>query len=261
MIEGNKYLKLDFDVKIIAKLKIEQCITSPLIENLDIGEYENSNVIIACGHNAIYDNIYNSVRILITDESAINKNIYTIPKFIDYVIVCGCIYPNNKNEIERLKNSLKLFSAIDSYNEFLGLEILEKSEINLSQVDMYGNTLLIKSIWRTTQNITRKLLERTDIDLNQADANGMTALMTACNCPIIVYVEILLSKPKVNINYVSSKGYTALLIACKLKYEYIALKLLERPDIETNHVNEDGETALSLAFKNKMQRVIKKLAR
>jgi len=258
LIEYNQYLKLDFDIKLIARLPVREYTSNPLIEDLDIGE-SIPNIIIAYGNKSNYNNIFNKVEILITDGLALDYNNYNIPEHIKYIIVYGCIYQNNTTEINKLKNSLELIIAISSINQELGLEILERPEINLSQVNVFGNTILIISMLKSTKSITLKLLDRTDINFNQVNTRGLSPLMITCNCEMIDYFEKLLLKPEININQVSVNGYTALMLACDVRNEYITLKLLNRSDITITQVNNDNDTALNIAIRNKMFETVKKI--
>ena len=116
-----------------------------LIEDIEIKEDE-PNIIIAYGQKVRYENIYSSVKILITDKKAIKNNDY-IPKHIETIIIYGYIYGNNKREIERLKlglkngNELILVFRERNLNKWILpikekievkiLELIEETEINL----------------------------------------------------------------------------------------------------------------------------------
>jgi len=172
------------------------------------------------GNNVEYNNIFGGVKILITDEGALEKNEYKIPEYIESIIVYGYLYENKKEEIERLKNGMELMNAIKEENEKLTLEILERENININQVNKNEWTVLIWACAIGMESVVLKLLEREEINVNQ----------------------------------VEDAGYTALQWACRNNKESVALKLLEREEIDVNHVsiiNED--TALIWACFNKME--------
>jgi len=228
---NNQYIRLDKPIEEIAKIKIKTDKKNKLIEDIEIGDYVN--VVIAYGDKMEYDNIYGGVKILITDEKALKKNEYKIPEYIEKIIVYGYIYDNNEREIERikeeLKNGLELINClklINSYNkEKIALDILEKQNININQVDKEGDTALIYACIKKMESVALKLLEREDINVNQVNKNG----------------------------------FTALIIACAKELEIVALKLLKREDLNVNQVNKQGGTALGYAIKNNMASVINKI--
>ena len=200
---NNQYIRLDKPIEEIAKIEIKTDEKNKLIEDIEIGDYVN--VVIAYGERVEYNNIYGGVRILITDEEALTKNEYKVSEYIEKIIVYGCVYENNKREIEGLKNSLELINAIGGRNERLALELLKREDININQVNESGETALILACYNEIERVALKLLEREDINVNQVDKDGETALIYACGN----------------------------------KMEKVALKLLEKKDINVNQVNKD----------------------
>jgi len=69
---NNQYLKLDIPLNEIAKIKIKTDKNNKMISDLDIKEDE-PNIVIAYGidERIDYNNIYSSVRILITDRETL----------------------------------------------------------------------------------------------------------------------------------------------------------------------------------------------
>ena len=129
---NNQYIRLDKPIEEIAKIEIKTDGKNKLIEDIEIGDYD-VNVVIAYGDKVEYDNIYGGVKILITDEEALKKNEYIIPEYIEKIIVYGCVYENNKREIEGLKNSLELVNAFLIKNQRLASELLKRENINVNQ--------------------------------------------------------------------------------------------------------------------------------
>jgi len=135
---NNQYIKLDKRLEEILKIQVKTDENNRLIEDLEIDDYPN--VIIACGNKVEYNNIFGGVKILITNEDALEKNEYKIPEYIERIIVYGYMYRNNKEEIERMINELvngnELLKAIDRKNENKAIEILEEiQEININYED------------------------------------------------------------------------------------------------------------------------------
>ncbi len=255
--KNNQYLKLDKPIEEIAKIEIKTYEKNKLIEDIEIGDYVN--VVIAYGKRVVYNNIYGGIKILITDEEALIKNEYIIPEYIEKIIVYGCVYENNKREIERFKNSLELINAIKDKNERLALELLEREDINVNYVDKYGQTALIWACINGIESVAFKLLEKEGININQVNDRGETALMYACWNKMEIFALKLLEREDIDINHVNKYGNTALMCACSYKMETVALKLLEREDININQVNINGVSALFFANKNGMEQVVNRI--
>jgi len=180
---NNQYIRLEKPLEEISKIEIKIDENNKLIEDLEIEDYPN--VIIAYGKKVDYNNIFGGVKILITDKTALKKSEYVIPEYIESIIVYGYLYENKKEEIERLKNGIELMDAIRKVNEKLALKILEREEININQVDEYGNTALICACKicacrNKMERVALKLLEREEININQVNNTGNTALIWAC---------------------------------------------------------------------------------
>jgi len=263
---NNQYIRLDIPIKEIAKIEIKTDEKNKLIEELDIemigGEYPN--VVIAYGEKVEYNNIFTSIRILITNELALKKNEYKIPEYIEKIIVYGYVYENNNRGIERikegLKNGIELIDAIERQNNKLALDILKRENININRVNEYGYTALIRACrCNKMETVALKLLEREDININETNKYGDTALIRACWNNMESVALKLLEREEININQVNDMGETALMYACYKKMEGVALKLLEREEININKVNKNGETALILACYNNMENVALKL--
>jgi hypothetical protein len=274
---NNQYIRLDISLEEIAKIEIKTDGKNKLIEDIEIGDYVN--VVIANGKQVEYDNIYGGIKILITDEEALKKNEYKIPEYIEKIIVYGCVYDNNKREIEGLKNGLKLINAIKDKNEELTLELLEREEIHdpdgacrridhvkhgkslchVNQVNRQGYTSLNWACYNNMTEVALKLLEREDINVNQITTTGYTALIYACRNKMDLVALKLLEREDININQANDYGNIALMFASGNKMELVALKLLEREGINVNQVNKHGKTALDYANENQMESVIKRI--
>jgi len=287
---NNQYIRLDKLLEEIAKIEIKTDENNnKLIEDLEIEDY--SNVVIAYGEKVEYNNIFPSIKILITDETALIKNEYKIPEYIEKIIVYGYVYENKKEEIERikegLKNGLELIKVIFSPDilkreeinlnqvnndgntalilacfekkELDVLKLIEKEEIKINQVNKNGNTALIMACYNKMERVALKLLEREEININQVNCIGATALICACENEMESVALKLLGRKDININQVDNDSYTALIMACGRKMERVALKLLDKEDININHTHCYGITALDIAIKNNMENVIKKI--
>jgi hypothetical protein len=77
---NNQYLQLDLPLEEIQKIKVITNEKNKLIDDLDIND--EPNIIIACDKNnnrINYNNIFSSVRILITDYNILKGKIEEIP--------------------------------------------------------------------------------------------------------------------------------------------------------------------------------------
>ena len=126
--KNNQYIRLDIPLEEIAKIEIKTDGNNRLIEELEIKEDE-PNIIIAYGKKVRYDNIYSSVRILITDFETLMGKIEEIPDFIEVVIVNNKIYYNIDiiiNMDSKLQKTQIYRNLPDGYNE--NLEFLERRQ-------------------------------------------------------------------------------------------------------------------------------------
>ena len=110
----NEYLRIEKKVEEISRMRIK-IMSSPIkrpkgIEELEIN-VEEPNVLICEGDENVimrYENIYPSVRIIITDaESIRNERWKEVPEYVEYILVNNMtifeelkIYRNNGNKID-----------------------------------------------------------------------------------------------------------------------------------------------------------------
>ena len=210
---NNQYIRLDISISDIIRIKVEVDDDNKAIEDIDIIE-DNPNIIIAYGENVDYYNIYSSVKILITDEKAFMKNNGMIPENIEKIIVHGEMYENNRIDKNKLRNTFELMNECIKGNSETALEILESMEINVKQVDNYGNTILM---WMGCQNdeiLVEKLLEISRININNVNKDGDTALTIACSNKKTSIALRLLKIPELDVNKCGGKKFTALIWSC-----------------------------------------------
>jgi ankyrin repeat protein len=255
---NNQYLKLEKSIEEIAEIKIWTDYKNKLIEELDIME-EEPNIIIGYSNRANYYNIYTKVKILITDEKAIKKNEYIIPEHIEYIVIYGSIYKNNKTEIEKIRNTFDLIKEINEKNTKKSLEILGKKEININQVDKYGYTALLWACSNKIEEIGLIILEKEGLNINYEDKDGYTALLWVCMNKAENMAIRIIERPEIEINHVDNNKISALIWACFNNMEKTALKILEKEKINIYSKDKNGKTALEYATQNNMYKVINKM--
>ena len=135
---------------------------------------------------------------------------------------------------------------------------LQRSEIDINEVDWKGQTALRLTSDYGHSEVAKLLLNEPHIDVNKADSSGLTPLSKAASNDIWQCIELiseLLLRPEVDINSADSFGRTALLWASYYGNTEVVKLLLERPDIDItkegilnfNFFTKEGVTALHLA--------------
>jgi hypothetical protein len=221
---NNQYLRLDILLEEIAKIEIKTDEKNKMISDLEIKDFE-PNIVIAFGINNIidYNNIFSSVRILITDGKTLKGKIEEIPEFIEVVIVSNKIYYNkNERESDKEFDLLSFENDMDRF-EMKVERLIEKGKIN--SYNKIGDTILNYLIVYNKEEKALELIERMKIE---------------------------------SINKANKYGGTALMFACYKDMGKVALKLLEIEGIDVNKVNNFGEI-LIYAVQNRMEGVVKRI--
>ncbi len=174
---NNQYLRLEETIEEISKIRIKMDENNRMIEDLEMTEYE-PNIIIASGEKVNYNNIYGTVKILITDIETIEKNYDKIPENIEKIIISGEIIENKISEI----NGYILLRATARNNEELAMKILERDNINVNIKNKNGFTSLIWACYNKMDIVAIKILERGEIEINH---NQELILLSMCESEIM----------------------------------------------------------------------------
>jgi hypothetical protein len=181
---NNQYLILDKSIEEISKIKIKIDENNQIIEDLEITEYQ-PNIIIAYGEKVNYNNIYGTVKILITDIETIQINYNNIPENIEKIIISGEIIENKISDI----NGYLLLRATVKNNEELALIILERTDININIENKNGFTSLIWACYNKMACVAIKILQRQEIKIKN---NHKIILLSMCDTDIMNNVKKIL---------------------------------------------------------------------
>jgi hypothetical protein len=173
---NDQYLKLKLPIDPINILKIQIDYTN-LITDIKI---DKPNVIIILDDRINYYNIYQSVKILITNESTFLKNYKNIPTFIEYIIINNELIKNNNFEI----NGYLLLKATTRNNTELALELLENHEININRINKFGFTSLIWACYNKMDEVAIKILSNSSLNIDRGDM-----IISMCDSDIMINVK------------------------------------------------------------------------
>ena len=76
--------------------------------------------------------------------------------------------------------SITLITVCKEKMELEALRLLDEEDINVNQMDEYGDTALIWACNNKMERVALRLLDRAEIDVNQIDKYGNSALILAC---------------------------------------------------------------------------------
>jgi len=182
-IRGNKYLYIDIGEKDVRKMiNILYISDKKQIDELEL-ETENNfpNILIYKNReNVSFENIFTSVRILITDIGSIKDGLYkTIPEFIERVII-------NNVDIGDIRNKkINLVEFIDDkeVENYIIDEFIEKEKYD--EITDNKSNLLIISIKKRVNKIYNKLIEKMDKEViykrDNKNKNALEYALEYCN--------------------------------------------------------------------------------
>jgi len=258
---NNQYLKLEIGLEEISKIEIEiDERNREIIEDLDIiGDMPN--IIIGYGEKVDYNNIFTSVKILITDQKAIKKNEY-IPEHIEDIIVYGYKYKNDRKDKERLKKGLENGEIVNRmiYKRTLAedkrkcekeiIEFMKRNEINVNYINETGKTILMNACINGLENVCLEVIKRREYEIliNKHDIRGQIILHQAYDYGMFKLTEKLMENKRININYPDRQfGETILFKACRKRDKRNIEKILKR-GIDVMIPNNNGLMALDVAI-------------
>jgi len=112
IFRNNQYIKLRVPIIEISKIRVI------IDEENGLLNGEEGNIAIA--YNIDYENIIKTVKILITNEGTLKMNKYKIGENIESIIIEGYIIEKiNKEEIERLMNTIEIISECEKLDEMM----------------------------------------------------------------------------------------------------------------------------------------------
>jgi len=253
---NNQYIKLNIAIEEISKIRVLMDGKNKLIEDLEIG-IEEPNIIICYGGKEMrYENIYYSVRIVITDYMTLYERWREIPEFIEYIIVYGKIYKNNRDKF----NFIEYNDAMRQ--EIILREMIEEERIN--EINDEGNTVLMILCRKNKKEEIKKIIEKMDKKMiDNANNDKKTALHIACEEKNMDIVEILIKYMSMRgINKSDKEDNTGLIILCMIQQEEMAIKVMMKMSKEgINKYNKCGESALYWSCEHYMDIITNNLIR
>ena len=217
---NNQYIKLNLSIEEISKIRLIIDDKNKLIEDLEIG-IDEPNIIICYGGNKInYENIYYSVRIIITDYMTLYNRWREIPEQIEYIIVYGRIYKNNRNKFNFIEYN------DDERQRIILREMIEEERIN--EINDEGNTVLMILCRKNMIEEIKKIIVKMDKKMiDNTNNNKKTALHIASEEKNMEIVEILIKYMSMKgINKSDKEDNTALIILCMIQQEEMAIKVM-----------------------------------
>ena len=159
-----------------------------------------------------------------------------------------------KSEAEVDFNSLSAINAAIENNDAKTLRLIldSRPNLNLNNLDYYGETLLTKSVGGKKENVAIALLDA-GADINISNINNETPLIVAINKNMSEFAKYLIARGA-DMNKRDLFQDTALLIAIKKKNAPMALFLIERgANIFTN--DRYGRSPYALAVIHELPQV------
>jgi hypothetical protein len=246
----NGYYRIEDSIENIRKKQIR--FDSNRIIDLEIPE-ENPNVLVYGIYNderetENYINIYSSVRIMITNESAIKEDGYEeLGVNIEYIIVDEEVIRNKKENMVR-------FMSRKRAKEYIREECINKGRYDY--INENGESYIYLSCYLGLKELSLEILERVEdriINSNMKERNILDIICKRSNMEE-VYFRVIDRLDEETINNVNRDETTALYWSIAyIRSNDIAKSLIERMTEENiNRRNIYGESIIYVAAKNEM---------
>jgi len=272
LISKNRYIYIENEnvIKICKKMILNYDNKRERISDIDVESEKRPNILVykSSEERIDYENIYKSVRILVSDYSSIGyKNYENIPENIEYIIVDGEEYRNdkrNKLELRYFMNTKEIIEYIEekiiredkideetsrgeSIIDIIIFEIFKISELNY-KIKENIERIFIEIIEKVDKRLLNKIYEHNYTILNYIE-NEMIILrlINRMNKEIInnidregdnlrfkmylsenILMEILEYMTEDNINKKKENGMTALIINCYHNNNNMCIELINR---------------------------------
>jgi len=174
----NQYARIDLPIEEISSIvcKYGGKRTNEMIEDIELGETMPNILIynVYSINKPNYNNIFPSVKILVTNEYGLKDGLWNnIPDHIEYIIVDGKIYKNNKDKFD--------FIEFENYEKKIEIIIELLMEGRINEKNINDKTLLYYACRYSLNEISMRIINKmTSEALDIYDDGGFTALYWAC---------------------------------------------------------------------------------
>ena len=131
---------------------------------------------------------------------------------------------------------------------------------NVNEKDSYGDTALMRAVYRGHTEITQLLLARSEIQINEKNPSGDTTLMDAAYRGHTEITQLLLARSEIQINEKNPYGNTALALAAYRGHTEITQLLLADQRLDLR-IDDQWKQALKKAKTPEIKTLIEEAMR